>query len=180
MCVVWLFCVVACVHVYTLDSYKLLPFLLNLQNNGNTFRPLGFFRCKIKLNTKTNKNWWWANTVLFCACAHCIDDLFRIVGRSCHPLSVLSWGVASAISIASLSLRSTWSWALLTILAVKGTVGTGAWEERLPHSYNWKVQEESYRQEQNTAPPTEKCPKRWITKTPIHLRWDLTQGQEDC
>ena len=44
------------------------------------------------------------------------------MGRSCHPLSVLSCGVVPAISIASPSL---WSWALLMILAVKGIVGTG-------------------------------------------------------
>lgn len=49
----------------------------------------------------------WFNdgrNVLFCTCVRYGDNLFWIVGKSCHPLSVFSAGVVSAISIASPSL----------------------------------------------------------------------------
>jgi len=49
-----------------------------------------------------------------------IDQLL-IVGRSCHPLSMFKGRATSAISMASISLRSTWSQVLLIIFAVKGT-----------------------------------------------------------
>ena len=62
---------------------------------------------------------------MFCACLRLASNLFWMVGRSLQPLSVFIGGDASAISIASVSFRFTWSVVLFMIFAVKGMSEVG-------------------------------------------------------